>query len=247
MGWTMGKAACAALCIIFAAVTANAQPTGPKTLLVAGDSQGDCLNVGLNRLLRGKKTYTLVNRSKVSSGLARPDFYDWVAEAKAVADAVKPDVALVIMGGNDIQALRNGKKWVTYGTPEWEKIYRSRIDAVTKPLKKSAQVFWVGMPVIRNQKLNKGVQFLDTLYAEHAKRNGITFIPIRSITAAKDGAYRSHYKDSKGRTRKMRHDDGIHFTVAGCIHLSDYILTKAEAVMKGASAPSKKSVLKDKP
>ena len=42
---------------------------------------------------------------KVSSGLARPDFFDWPAEIDAKLPEVDPDIVVATFGGNDAQGL----------------------------------------------------------------------------------------------------------------------------------------------
>jgi hypothetical protein len=210
---------------------ANEAAPAAKSIVIAGDSLGDGLYIGFYRLLRKDTAFTVEKRSKVSTGLSRPDFYDWVAQAKTVVEETKPDYIIFVVGGNDVQALKNGKKWVKYGTDEWNEIYKSRITSVMDTFENAgAKTFWVGMPVIRLPKLNRGVQYLNTIYKDYAsKRNGITFISAFDLTADKDGKFQSHYKDAAGRKRQMRTNDGIHFTTAGYINLSEHILAKVRA------------------
>ena len=42
---------------------------------------------------------------KVSSGLARPDFFDWPAHLRRQLPAVDPDIVVVTFGGNDAQGM----------------------------------------------------------------------------------------------------------------------------------------------
>ena len=44
--------------------------------------------------------------AKPSTGLARPDFYDWPSEAASIRDKHDPDIWLAVLGTNDNQGLR---------------------------------------------------------------------------------------------------------------------------------------------
>src|SRR5690606_15905590 len=71
-------------------------------------------------------------KGKSASGLARPDFFDWIAEGKRQVELRDPDLVVVIMGGNDGQDLtrppRGGGKRVTWKDEAWADAYRERMD-----------------------------------------------------------------------------------------------------------------------
>ena len=54
---------------------------------------------------------------KVSSGLARPDFFDWPAHLRGELPAVDPDIVVVTFGGNDAQGLAAGRRLVPQRRP----------------------------------------------------------------------------------------------------------------------------------
>lgn len=225
-------------------------PKEKKSVLIVGDSLGNGIYLGFRRDKAAREGFDVDNRSKVSSGLSRTDFYDWPTTFEEIAKEVTTDYVIVVVGGNDIQALRNGEEWVRREEPEWKKIYRKRIVSMVKTAKnlktdkgKPAQLFWVGMPVMRNSKLDRGTAELNIWYKEIVEKNNETFVPLRKLTGGENGEYVSHYKDFDGTKRKMRNDDGTHFTTEGYITVVRTIMGHMKA---RKSKPPKRATTSDK-
>ncbi|MFT7625939.1 MAG: hypothetical protein ACI9WU_005131 [Myxococcota bacterium] len=101
----------------------------PKVIGIGSSTMKGSLGPMLRRLVKRRKlNLTFVNRGKSSSGLARPDFYDWHAKATELGEKEKPDMWLVSMGTNDYQAVRVGKrKWLRPPTEAWRKAYAEKV------------------------------------------------------------------------------------------------------------------------
>ena len=89
-----------------AAVAHTGPPTDadPARILVVGDSDAGTFAPYLERLLDDTDVVDITLDYKVSSGLARPDFYDWPASC-AGARRPPPDIVIATFGGNDSQGL----------------------------------------------------------------------------------------------------------------------------------------------
>jgi hypothetical protein len=73
--------------------------------LVLGDSNiYGSLGTELERSLQALG-YRTDRFARSGSGLARPDYFDWFAEAPALIEAADPDVVFFMCGGNDGQGL----------------------------------------------------------------------------------------------------------------------------------------------
>lgn len=82
-----------------------------------------------------------------SSGLARPDYYDWFAKGAKLVDQHAPDVVVIELGTNDYQPLWEDDHWVKRSDPRWEVLYASRVDALLELVggpAKQRLVIWVG-------------------------------------------------------------------------------------------------------
>ncbi|MFO0750564.1 MAG: hypothetical protein U1F43_33580 [Myxococcota bacterium] len=82
-----------------------------------------------------------------SSGLARPDYHDWLAGAAKLIGTYDPDVVVVELGTNDFQPLWEVDHWVRRSAPEWETLYAQRIDALLAVIggpDKQRLILWMG-------------------------------------------------------------------------------------------------------
>ena len=80
---------------------------------VFGDTLADLLASGLTETFAENSDILVSRRTKSSSGLVRDDFYDWRA---VIRDYVATDdrltYAVVMMGSNDRQALKDASRYV---------------------------------------------------------------------------------------------------------------------------------------
>ena len=79
--------------------------TNPAKVYIVGDSDAGTFGPYLETLLDGTNIVDTELNYKVSSGLARPDFFDWPAELAAKLPEVDPDIVVATFGGNDSQGL----------------------------------------------------------------------------------------------------------------------------------------------
>lgn len=245
---TLGGVKLARRTLLRSALAGLAAATLPRTaraakprMLIVGDSMiAGAFGLFLERALRRRFDLTVHRRGKSSTGLARPDFFDWHEEAERLVADFEPDVTVVMFGGNDVQGLRMPDRgWIRWHEPEWKYEYAARVAAFCDILAPARQqIFWVGMPVMRPPKFHHRVQRVNTIYrAELALRRNAYFVDIWSLFADGHG----HYADrvevaNKGRVR-VRAGDGIHLTVAGAHHLKNHVLdelaVKLELVANG--------------
>jgi len=85
--------------------TGPATAQNPATALIVGDSDAGTFGPYLQTLLDGTGVVETQLDYKVSSGLARPDFFDWPAEIDRKLPEVNPDIVVATFGGNDAQGL----------------------------------------------------------------------------------------------------------------------------------------------
>jgi uncharacterized protein len=199
-------------------------PDQPRELLdrimnvvILGDSLGDGLWAGLYRELKSDGRFNIFKRSKVSTGFVRRDYFDWNAEVENVLNEEQVDIAIIMIGTNDRQVIVDdaGRRH-RLRAPGWEAAYKDRIDRFTASLKeRGVLVYWVGLPVMRSPRFGGDMQYFNSIFAERALANGVPFIPTWDDLADSSGAYTAYGRDTSGRRRLLRADDGIHFTLAG--------------------------------
>ena len=190
---------------------------GPIRVLVLGDSLADGLWAGVYRTLRGTDDVSVDRHTRVSSGLSRPDFHDWDDELSSVLAQQDLDIAIVSIGLNDGQPVFHEGRWDhDFATPEWDVIYRGRVEAfMTQLVDAGIPTFWMGLPTVRSDQFDERVQHMNAIYRDAAAETGVYFVETRGVTADDTGAYAAYLNDDEGRQRLMRANDGIHFTGRG--------------------------------
>ncbi|HEX2448206.1 MAG TPA: SGNH family hydrolase [Methyloceanibacter sp.] len=203
----------------------NPFPTGDRyRVVVLGDSLGDGLWSGLYRAFEGDATLEFINRAKPSTGFARPDSYDW---SKGAGDLLKSEtyqIAIIMFGANDAQAIKSGKEWLKVGSEGWHEVYGQRVEAFIKKLRAAnVAVYWVGLPIMRSPGQNSDAEALNQAYREKAFINGAKFIDTWNGFTDEGGRYSAYGPDMTGQVKRLRADDGIHFTMRGYLKLAHFV------------------------
>lgn len=226
-----------------AAATASAEPALPEEpykVLMLGDS---LVATGLGALLEKKLDahphIVCYRKGKSSSGLARPDFYDWIDQAKRQVEFRQPDLVIVILGGNDGQDLtrRAGQdKRIPWKHEDWADGYRARMDAflaeVTGPERK---VLWFGLPYMGLRSLEKKLELIRSVQKEAVEalgETGVYFDTVPFVTT-EDGEMLTTAKvGPKGKSQALRAEDKIHFTMAGSEYLALHLYPQVLEVLE---------------
>jgi hypothetical protein len=203
----------------------NPFPKGDRyRVLVLGDSLGDGLWSGLYRTFDEDKNLEIVNRSKVSTGFVRVDYYDW---NKALDDILKENdyqMTVVMFGANDNQPIRQGKEFFKPGTDAWREAYGQRVEAFIKKLRAAKlAVYWAGLPIMRSPDQSDDAQFLNDVFREKAFINGAKFVDTWSGFTDDSGRYSAYGPDMEGQVKRLRADDGVHFTMRGYLKLAHFV------------------------
>lgn len=213
---------------LFAAITVtSAAHAGPKHLVVVGDSLATGLYYGLRDAMVGNRIAVLVRRTKGATGLAPVRAYDWIAAARRIKRKDNPGIIVVCLGGNDRQDMFIGSKRLKRFTKGWWAEYRRRVDTFMQVLAAGdARVFWIGLPAVRPKKMSRDYANLNAVYEHIANRHGITYIDTYALTSVGAGAL------SK---RRLRDEDGVHFSGYGNMTLGKIILRAIKQSLASAS------------
>ena len=199
-------------------------PPGDRyRVLVVGDSLADGVWSGLYRAFQEDGNMEVVNKSKPSSGFVRADSYDWTKE---IDDILKDDtyqMVVVMFGANDNQAIKSGKEYIKPGTDAWDELYGQRVEAFVKKLRaKRLAVYWAGLPIMRSPDDSDDAEELNDIYREKSFINGAKFIDTWSGFTDESGRYSAVGPDMSGQIRRLRDDDGVHFTPRGYLKLAHF-------------------------
>ncbi|WBK00733.1 DUF459 domain-containing protein [Methylocystis parvus] len=192
---------------------------------VMGDTLGILLANGLEETFADKPEIGVLRKSKESSGLVRDDFYDWQKAAREIANGQqKVDVAVVMIGSNDRQALRQGGESSEPFSPRWREIYVARIDAFLATFhEKKIPVIWVGLPVMKNENFSADMGKLDEIFRERVEKSGGVYVDLWDALADEKGQFSAFGPDVNGQIVKLRTADGVHLTDAGALSVAHFV------------------------
>ncbi len=193
-------------------------PDNPAKVYIVGDSDAGTFGPYLQTLLDGTLVTETELNYKVSSGLARPDFFDWPAEMEHKLPEVDPDIVVVTFGGNDSQGLslpQDELEWVVNdpigNEAAWSEEYERRAGAVMDQLlENDRHVIWVGIPNDDNPEVTAKLALQDqAVRAAAAERPDIVFVDTWSRFSGRDGGWAEFVIDprdqeGKGRARRRR-------------------------------------------
>ncbi len=197
----------------------------PARVYIVGDSDAGTFGPYLQQLLDGTTVATTQLNYKVSSGLARPDFYNWPDQLAAALPAVDPDIIVATFGGNDAQGLSAFQEELQFviGDPvaneaEWSAEYTKRAgDVMDLLLEGGRTVIWVGIPNDDNPDVTARLAIQDrAAKAAAAARPGVTFIDTWARFSGREGNWAEFVIDPRdGEGKDVRADDGFHLNVNG--------------------------------
>jgi hypothetical protein len=210
----------------------------PAELYVAGDSDAGTFAPYLDKLMKQTGMVATTLDYKVSSGLSRPDFFDWPSYFAQQIPKVNPDIVVVTFGGNDAQGLRNvDKSWAVQHAPgsggddaDWRAEYGKRVGATMDYLGgDNRTLIWVGIPNDNNPDVTARLQVQnEVVTAEAAKRPKVVFIDTWKRFSGLNGGFAEAVQDPRDNQFKdVRRDDGFHLNTTGAEILA---LDIAEAI-----------------
>jgi hypothetical protein len=193
-------------------------PSGaaPLRLLVTGDSMTNPLGPPLTELAHG--TVRADIDTHYSTGLVRPDFFDWAANAHKQVAADHPEAVLLTLGANDGQGftMPNGDIY-SAGSPQWVKEYTRRATILLRIYSQGGRVpiYWMSLPVAHNAKLDGYFRQLNSAITAASRVVPRTRLVDIRDRLSRNGAYSAYLTDDSGTKILARDSDGVHMTIDG--------------------------------
>lgn len=193
-------------------------------LKVFGDAMAEGVFGALSEAFRSDTRMRLPNSYDRVNGFIRMRPEDF-AEFEESIKKEPLHIAVIMLGTSDRVALRapDGRR-VNVGSDEWKEEYGRRVDRIMRALKRrSAAVYWVGLPIVSRSEMNEDVRMLNSIFRERALLNGIKFIDIYEAFADELGQYTQYGPDLTGKQRLLRSGDGIYFTTVGYQKVAHFV------------------------
>jgi uncharacterized protein len=194
-------------------------PTTARKLRVAivGDSLAAGLGYFAERVFR-PRLVRVSGQGRISTGLARPDYFNWPVTMRRIVNRFDPDLVIVMLGENDHQSLQDvhGNRSAQIGTPAWPAEYRERVLQLMRiGTSKGAKLIWAGLPIAsdgrfreHSRRQNDVFEFASTIV------NDVAYFDSWDRFRAPGGGYTAYFRE-RGRVTLIREGDGLHFNATG--------------------------------
>lgn len=189
-------------------------------VLVFGDSM---LKSGIQVHIKNffSKKYPQVDidiDSQSGTGLARPEVFNWSNRLKEKTG--KFDYVVIMLGTNDAQNFKLGKKVIPFGTETWDQEYSGRVQTLAaQACEKAHRVLWVGSIQMRSEKFNSKMVRLHGVAKKALKsaRCAEYVSPEKWVSDGEKYVDHLNVKKKNGVVKniKVRNDDGIHLSFEG--------------------------------
>ena len=212
-------------------------PRNPLRLWIAGDSLAIVPGQSILREISGNRAVEPIGEieGRLSTGLERPDVYNWFTRTREVMQKEKPRAVVVMFGGNDdhgyMTGLPEGVSISSFGSQTWREEYRRRVATIMNTATRNgALIVWIGLPITKDTEQTRRYDTINAIVqAEAAKRPGrASYLDTYFFFAGKDGGYAQYVEDRSGRLVKMRADDGVHFERSAGDLIADEVLERIE-------------------
>ena len=207
---------------------------------VFGDSFGDGVYSALYRLLPAKAGFQVDKYSQPSTGFTRYRRLDLEQHDDQQIDGQSLDVAVISFGANDAQGVCDNGHCGALMSSFWQRVISARVESYVAMLRRhGAQVYWVGLPGMRDTAFDADARAMDEFYRGLMARLDVPYIDIRPLTVDAQGQYQAYYADKDGTPKLLRAGDGIHMSMNGYIRVTKGLagrIRASVAAAKGSAA-----------
>ncbi len=195
---------------------------GCKVLIIGDSKIATDLGAALQSELARRPELVVARRGKSATGLSRPDFFDWWAEAERLLAQHAPDVVIVGLGGNDGQELapRAGARGrVAWRSAAWPEAYGARVRSLIERLTgDERRVIWLEVTTADRAHLEGKLVLIREAQRQAVEAFGPRASYLRTehhLRTDDGGVLRQVTLAGDRRAQPLRIEDGIHFSVYG--------------------------------
>lgn len=201
-------------------------------IMLMGDSLMEDLGPATYRAMRNRNGLHFFLTAKFSTGLCRPEYFNWPLNMENTVKNTRPDAIVVFIGANDGLAIRMGNRVVYPNNPEkWSEAYGIRTKEIIDIARKyNCDLLWVGMPPMGSKYAKLLKNTADTQRAV-CQANGVPFLDTVEVLGDAKGEFRPYMTDSNGRTVRLREKDKEHITAAGNALIVNRLVPRLERMI----------------
>jgi hypothetical protein len=199
-----------------------------QRVLIIGDSFIEAqIGSAIEDILSPTYGLTVQRFGQRSTGLSRPDYFNWPQKINELKAAFNPDLIIGSWGANDCQALTSpdGKVVAKFGTDEWTSGYASRVSAVVAEMTAGGcKAVYIGLPSMHSRSLGDRIKHLNEVAQKAVEDGGATYLPTWPMSVDKNGNYMASI-NVNGQQKLLRMSDGVHFSGPGAAYVADKLCT----------------------
>jgi hypothetical protein len=201
--------------------------------LVFGDALADLTGQGIDDIFAETPDVAVIRKIRGDSGLVRGDV-DWPKHIQDVLDGgQKITLAVVMLGANDRQPIKEGDATHEPLSDRWRELYRQRVDAVARVFRdRRIPAVWIGLPPIKNDKLSADYIAMNEIIRESVQRLGGSYVDIWPGFVNDENRYTATGPDVNGQPSRLRASDGVLFTRAGARKAAHFADTEIRRVLE---------------
>ena len=193
-------------------------PAVRRLMIVGASSIQTDLGRALERRIEDELGVEVLRHGRHSTGMARPDYFDWNARALELKADFRPDLVIAQFGGNDGQGLTDrdtGRAVAPFFTDAWDTVYGARLEAFVDLFSDDAvPVVILGMPAMRNAYHQSKMARINAVTRAACQRAGAYFLDTFVMTADAAGNPLAR-AEVAGRPRIVHAADGMHLSRYG--------------------------------
>lgn len=212
------------------------KPDASRFVVVIGDTLGALLAGGLDDALSDRADIAVIQKTRTDSGLVRNDVYDWPKAVRELLDSnQKITLAVMLIGSNDRQSIREGDQVHEPFSERWKTLYLQRIDDIAMAFaEKRIPLLWVGAPPAQLTRLSADLIILNEMFRQRVERAGGTFVDLWGGFVDAENRYTATGPDVSGQIARLRTGDGVHFTRAGARKAAHFADVAIRRLLEGA-------------
>lgn len=185
-------------------------------IMLLGDSLMEDLGPAMHRSLRHRKGLHFILTAKYSTGLTRPEYFNWPENMENAVAATHPDIIVFFMGANDGMPIKKDGRTVYPNSGEaWRSAYRTKmVELFEIGRRYNCDMIWVGLPPMGSRYARI---LAETAQAQRdgCDEQGIRFIDTAPILGDEHGKFRTYMTDSRGKAIRLRARDKEHLSPVG--------------------------------
>ncbi|MFG1360343.1 SGNH/GDSL hydrolase family protein [Xanthobacter pseudotagetidis] len=221
-----------------AATQGRKQPQS-QFILVMGDRIAGQLAQGLADAYVSDRARVAVIETIADESGYLPTPVDWPPRFPEAVAAARASVAVLAMGNDDLQPIKDGEVMVQPLTDRWMELYAKRVDDVLTALRAVApRVIVVGLAPVQSTTVSDDYRRLNDILRSRAARAGFPFADVWEGFVDEEGKFAVFGPAVDGQRRRLRLNDGIRFTRAGGRKLAFFVQKDLDRILADPARPS---------